>query len=332
MRALTNNPIYFYLVILFSFIIEFFEIITNNHTFNRDYFLTLIGLFAFYWIFQVVNNQLTLGPVLIITNGLLAHIILNNKLNYRIHYIFFICLCFFFIIAIYRGINLNKIFAGGSRNVVTIILLVNIALLHFVEFINNKRISFIPVLLFFYISIVAMGRTGILCAFIYLLYIMYYISEQKIWLRVIIIGGVILLGLYFYDSITNLDYFSYLNRRGINYTEDSRMEFLSVYLKNIDAKTFIFGYNYEHDAYFQRLSNNPHNSFINMHSHVGIFILPFLLFIGFRLLKYIKINKLFFVLIVLIMLRAWNDTMFFFGFYDFIFYSLLIYKSKGICK
>jgi ABC-type multidrug transport system fused ATPase/permease subunit len=278
---------------------------------------------------MIINDRVSFDPVLIVTNGLLVHLILKNKLNYRIHYVFFLCLCLFFIGQISRGVYPGQLFLGGSRNTVTIVLFMNIALLHFIEYINENHISLFPVIPFVYISIVVMGRTGIICSLIYIFYILYYITK-KISLRILIIMVLLLYTIIFYDKIELIfiTYFNNIINKGINYTEDPRMDMLTRYLENIDLITFFIGYDIRIDTLFRTYNGNPHNSFINLHTRIGILSLPFVLLIIFKLLKFIRTNFFFVVLLSLILIRAWIDTMFFFNVYDFIIYSILIYKSS----
>jgi hypothetical protein len=279
---------------------------------------------------MIINDRISFDPVLIVTNGLLVHLILKNKLNYRIHYVFFLCLCLFFIREISRGVYPGQLFLGGSRNTVTIVLFMNIALLHFIEYINENRISLFPIIPFVCISIAVMGRAGIICSLIYFFYILYHITQKRISLRILIIMLLLLSAIIFYDKIEVVfaTYFKQITNKGINYSEDPRMNMLTRYLENIDPFTFFIGYDIRTDSFFRMYNGNPHNSFINLHIRIGILSLPFVLLIIFKLLKFIRTNFFFVVLLSLILFRALIDTMFFFNVYDFIIYSILIYKSK----
>jgi hypothetical protein len=280
---------------------------------------------------MIINDRISFDPFLIVTNGLLVHLILKNKLNYRIHYVFFLCLCLFFIRNISRGVYPGQLFLGGSRNTVTIVLFMNIALLHFIEYVNENRISLFPVIPFVWISIAVMGRTGIICSLLYIFYILYHITQKKIGIRMFIIMVLLFSSIMFYDEIKLIftTYFDYIINKGINYAEDPRMDMLTRYLENINLLTLFWGYDIRTDAFFRAYSGNPHNSFINLHIRIGILTLPFVLLILFKLLKLIRTNFFFVVLLFLILFRAWIDTMFFFNVYDFIIYSILIYKSRS---
>ena len=83
------------------------------------------------------------------------------------------------------------------------------------------------------------------------------------------------------------------------YSEDPRSLMFSNYISNVKFIDFFFGYNFYNDRYFNSLNFNPHNSFICLHYHIGIFTLPFLLFLICRLFYLLKYNRFLCVLVAL---------------------------------
>ena len=107
-------------------------------------------------------------------------------------------------------------------------------------------------------------------------------------------------------------------------TEDPRSLMFSNYISNVKFIDFFFGYNFYNDRYFNSLNFNPHNSFICLHYHIGIFTLPFLLFLICRLFYLLKYNRFLCVLVALICFRAWVDSILFIGPYDFVLFLFLL--------
>jgi hypothetical protein len=215
-------------------------------------------------------------------------------------------------------------------------LFVNLILLHFIEYKSNKKLSFLPALLLAFISIWAVGRAGIIAAIIYLLYLVFYSFNKRDKLFKFLLTFTFIILIYFYYTRYIYDgefiyknYFYRLTDDGINYSDDERKTMLVRYIDNINLATLIVGYNYYNDAYFLTWDRNPHNSFIHLHSLYGFMFFPFVFFLLKRLISHIKENSFFFIALLLLLFRAWIDTFFFFGIYDFLIFLFLLYNFKS---
>jgi hypothetical protein len=230
-----------------------------------------------------------------------------------------------------NGDNPNTILLDASRNVLSFNVFVNLVLLHFIEYTNNKKLSFLPVLLFVVISVWAVGRAGIICAISYLLYSIYrYFLDYKIvFLKLYPLFFAFILFYFAAKNISLSDYFYRIQGEGIDYASDVRSDMLINYLKNIDFLTFLFGYNYYNDAFYKLFNMNPHNSYIRLHSYIGFLFFPFIFFILYRLINYMKNNTFFFVALILLLFRGWIDIFFFIGIYDFLVFILLLYNYES---
>ena len=107
------------------------------------------------------------------------------------------------------------------------------------------------------------------------------------------------------------------------------MELLVGYLANIDFYTLLIGFNYENLSIIQHLSMNPHNSFIRFHYLTGIFAIYIYYKLCRILIKYLISNRLLLVVLSVLLLRGWTDSLYFFSMYDFVIYYILILESIG---
>jgi len=284
---------------------------------------------------DVIKGLFSFRFFTVFLNGVLLHVLLNNKLKARFFYVTY----FFIVIIVLKdmlgGLSMNEILASGSRNVITMILLLNLVLIHFVEFANKKRFSVLPALLLLIISIWMMGRSGIAVSSFYFVFIVYlrlsiFSTFQKYLIALaifMILGVCVYLFRYEIEALYNV-FFEGFYRKGTSYSEDPRGEMFSQYLSNMNFLTVLTGYDYTIDAFFQRYNNNPHNSFIRFHSHLGLFSLLFVCFLLYRMRAVFIENKWLFAAITVIAFRAWTDVLLFVGFYDFIFLVLFLCGIK----
>jgi hypothetical protein len=233
------------------------------------------------------------------------------------------------------GDNPNEILVGGSRNVVSIILLFNLALLHYIEYTNNKNPSLFPSALLVIISLWAMGRTGIVVSLGYFSVVLcirinLLSTKIKYFTICILVCIIVFFVHYFFNDLEILfnNSFDAFFRKGVDYGEDPRSDMFNHYLSKIDFLNFFVGYDYMKDAYYKTWEFNPHNSFIRFHSLLGVFFFISMCLITYRLVNLFRRFFLFFIIIISLLVRAWIDVILFFGYYDFIFFSLLMYQSR----
>ena len=114
---------------------------------------------------------------------------------------------------------------------------------------------------------------------------------------------------------------------GLDYVERGVM--LSNYLKNINLTNLFIGYNYNTDPYFIGWELNPHNSFIRLHYNFGFlaFIIVGIIFVSVFLA--LKKSFLVFILLLVLILRGFTDTIFFVSAFDYLFICIFfILNSK----
>jgi len=333
MQLSTGSSYLSYLGFLIACVIGMFGVV---RTINVGYWLITLFVFEFSWISHVLSMYASLSTLMFLFNGLIAYTLLQHKLNYRVFYISYLIIFCSILVRLNNGVDPNKIFVNASRNMVSFNVFVNLVLLHYIEYINNRRLSFIPVVLMVIISVMSIGRSGIVSALIYLLFIMYYYFRRiplkhKIPVLVIICFVVLWAGRLLLPIIDDIykSYFYRLTNKGIDYSEDVRAEFLRTYIDRLTTISFFFGFNLYTDPYFARVGYNPHNSLLSMHNQMGFMVFPVILLLLLKMMDFIKNRELFLLtVLLLLLLRAWNDSVFFPGSYDFLIFIILFYRVK----
>lgn len=256
--------------------------------------------------------------------------------------------CIYFLLCILYNINPNDtVFA--SRNTVSMMLLVCTVSYYFL---SRDGKNLFPAILTFYLSIWAIGRAGIISSGVLVVGLAFYQYKvggpQKFQNLVIFIVTLTTLLYYLFFPYLNTNnfnffnviplfnnkilleipafenyYYKYINNVGIS----GRLEIWENYINHIHLKEFFIGINIyelpwkEGEAYMF----NTHNSFIALHSRMGItgvFLFIFLIFlVFFYFYRGEIINSL---LLVVILLRWFFDEGLFFESWDFIVYYLII--------
>ena len=108
---------------------------------------------------------------------LIAVLLVGFKFNYQTILFSFSLHVGFFAYQMFIGSNPNLIFAA-SRNMVSVIMLIQTSLLYLTLIGNNRRITFIPALINLYICLWAVGRSGIVSSLILLFGVSYVILKQ----------------------------------------------------------------------------------------------------------------------------------------------------------
>ncbi len=278
LQLLSGNSLYTYIMLLLAAIIGFLGLFKTYISVDLIYFQIMIITFVVVIILTTIKGQPISFAFIFVSNGLIAYSIINNRLNSRFFYINFLLISAIFILHMINGANPNLLLFSGSRNVISFIIMFNLFLLHFVEFVNKKNISFFPIVIFVVVSIWCVGRTGIFCALIYffsvILYKMYFFSlRKKIILLLLFLSLIIYFGGLYFEELNFLYnfYFQRIIQNGISYSEDPRSLMLKEYLGRINPYTFFLGYNYYNQGYIgSRFDNNPHNSFVCFYREKGI--------------------------------------------------------------
>jgi hypothetical protein len=250
-------------------------------------------------------------------------------------YIAFYGLVVYFLISMLVGVDPSVL---GSRNAISIVMLVACITLYVILSRENKKIDLIPAVITLLIAIWGVGRSGIVSSFVLLLgliFVRFRVKKILIFCSIIIFSIAYIFRDVVIEFIMNLSFFKnaifhYLNR-GM-FTFPSRWRWWTYYYNELDTFRLIFGVNVLEDPWPEgaEYSFNYHNSFIDLHLQTGFMGLITIGIIIIGLFKYYRTNKVFFFLLLSFLLRASMDKFIFFSRADFITFFFIFYILKDI--
>lgn len=269
-------------------------------------------------------------PVLFMVPGFGAAMILLRGYVYSWGvYIVFYALTGYFMSLILRGIPGNYALQYCSHNGISMVMLVACIPLYIVLSLEKKKIDLNPALLTLVVSIWGIGRSGIIAGLVLFfgLFFINYKNAPKYIFQVI--GGLIIAFLVMYATNFSLFREAVAHYAQVQTGDSGRLPMWTNYYANLDMSRVIFGVNVETDAWYEGEINdyNYHNSFINLHSQTGLMGLVTFALIIYSLFKFYRTNRVFFILLLALVLRSSTDLFVFFSRFDyipffFIFYSL----------
>jgi hypothetical protein len=278
---------------------------------------------------------------------LIAVLLVGFKLNYQIILFSFSLHVGFFAYQMFIGSNPNLIFAA-SRNMVSVIMLIQTSLLYLTLIGNNRRITFIPALINLYMCLWAVGRSGIVSSLILLFGVSYVILKQddkwKKSLGVLIFGLIIIFVFYSFQTVVSSSG-SFLKTivvardnflsRGLE--SSGRVSIINEYIRSATSniRYFIFGVPSTSSEIFIDFNSNFHNSYLRLHSNYGL--LGFLLIMIMILVALINLIReksiLHVALLLALLVRISTDTIAFVGITDpLLFYFILPKNSDNVSK
>lgn len=256
------------------------------------------------------------------------------------------------IVVIYRFLTVGfwgQIYTNATSNFVSVYLMYPTVLYYSIVAKKRKKINIIPATIIWLLSLLSRGRGGIISTTIFIL-MLYFVQYRTLHAKnrlLITAIGIIIISV----TIFNLDFILkklntsiimeyFIARGGL---KSSRIRFWKEYIVQTvsSIKNILFGTNVSNIEIGQRWDFNPHNSFIEIHMHNGIFTLITVLIMliknGYISIK--KQNYIYIVCMISIMIRAFTDHVFwpafgtpilfyFMFYYDNISSSLNIYKPN----
>lgn len=274
--------------------------------------LSISAVFC-YMQFYAINLSRVLYYFILVTYCLLFIYFLDGKLGYQ-H-------------------NIDGLI--GSSNRISGVLLIILTCYSYFKFLESGKYSLVFPLLLLLLSIQLSGRAGIIfSAFILAVNLVFLIFSKKKGLDVFL--ALILVILAPFLLFLGSDHLFNETRLSYGIQDSGRLNLISDYVENIDLVSFLFGGHYPNTDIYHIVSFNPHNSYIRFHYTFGIF-LPFfmvLLFLYFFLKDWLGCRRrgkaLFFYkysLLLILILRASLDTLFFPSFLDLFFFALLFSRT-----
>jgi hypothetical protein len=238
--------------------------------------------------------------------------------------------------------NANEIFKDISRNYISVIMLGQYALFAFSGYCNSKRLSVTATFLLFVVSLLSMGRSGIIVAsLILIVHVLISVNEnkyanQKVHLHRRVVLTIVLCALVsiMFSDVSNLhtNIETAINRiKNLDISANPRSEIILEYLNNIDTLwDFVLGINISEIPLFEQWGNNLHNSFLHLHADYGIGGVLLIIFCTMKQMLRLARNHEWYILIILfaLFLRSFTDKVAFAGIYDPIYVYILFFSIK----
>jgi len=307
--------------------------------------LSFLGMiYLFFLISSLYTNNLRLTRIFFNLQYIgLSILLIKYKMDYKIFaYSFYIHSAFFFY-HIMLGSNPNMIFENISRNIVSVIMLIQCVLLYVSRINNNRKVTFIPALLTLLISLWGAGRSGIISSSFLMIGVTILIFSKtnfKINTAVLTIlcVAIVFLILIPYGQfaladkyLLKLNYVSTYERfLNVRFHDLTRSAIVIEYLYEIKNNliSFLLGAPLKHNILFSRVSFNLHSSFLNAHAYYGLggFIMIFFSIV-LAMRRFFKDKNLFFMfLLIASLIRVSTDIVAFPGVFDPIVYYLVFYS------
>ncbi|EOV0647198.1 hypothetical protein ACOIOT_002894 [Cronobacter turicensis] len=256
-----------------------------------------------------------------------ALLILDYK-NYFLHFLFIVCVLIIARLLIVQ--DENFIFYHASRNIVATFVLFPVICCFL--FIKKSRPLLAIAFLTMFMCFLLKGRTALLLSVVIMCVALYRAFGIKVLTAIILLSS----PLFFY---LNLDEINASIAAHTNFSEGlktTRSVIYDEYFSNFSLADFVFGRSFDGMVIINTLNNNPHNSFLLIHSLFGFLpaIILILMFFIAGLMIFFRYGFIAALLFALIPIKAMTDSVIFFNILD-VFYMLPLmflfnrYKAKS---
>jgi len=282
-------------------------------------------------IIEIIKENSLVGanaiPHLICQAGLVYYLI-KRKLDSRLVYLLFSMVAAFFLFRAFTGVNPNLVLLASSRNHISSIMIFYTVFVYMTLSIPENKYPLLPVTILNILSLWAIGRSGIIASAVLLLGILIF---RKIsiyyWLTILtMVVSVYIIVEYDFLSKVNVfeKSFTLVKFRNNQILDDIRFVLMKEYIASINNPiSIMFGNEYD---YLRGMSNsNVHNSFITIHSRLGILGVLIIVYAIYKVIRYLIKMEVYGLLLLVILIRSFSDTILMPNQpFDFIFYYLLI--------
>jgi hypothetical protein len=296
-------------------------------------------LMLFGWGFVLFNNNLSEGfaffPIIISSIGIAMWIYRTSKKNKRLHIFLSSLLVYSIIIYVVTifYLNLNILdYTNASRNHISVAALFISSYYCIIRRQNNISINLIIPLFVLLVSILSVGSSGIISSMIFMLGFLFMKNKQPVVL-------VLLISLSYVMSQNLIGLLNQIDNNLIQKLAfdrvsggDIRYDIIDIYISKMSMKEFFIGKSFDNLTWFVRVgkkgvfSDNLHNSYLLLHSKIGVLIIPFFVIIIYTLIKLIKKDFLILFLFLAVLARSFTDTVAFaHGYYEWSIFLIIIY-------
>jgi hypothetical protein len=223
--------------------------------------------------------------------------------------------------AIYAEVFFEK----GSRNHFSTLLLSAAIIFSSLMYDKYRKIDIIVPVIIFFVNIYLVGRTAFVTSFLYMitsvLFKFLYDNSIK---KIIILGLGCLFIIYLFYNIVGQDVYG--NKYFTSGYDTPRYELWEAYINSLDMYDVMFGADISKIQLIHLYNDNPHNSYISLHSRTGIFFFSFIFLLVISIKNYL-LKKSYYLLslLLILLLRIYFDIEYLINANDYILYYLILY-------
>ncbi|MGD8203040.1 hypothetical protein [Pantoea sp. FN0305] len=342
-KNLTNKIVFFILTLVYLFSLTFdgilvrqfltvsfflfcvFYFFKNRVTFHPVVIFTAFFLVAVFFLFACLSpNENWKLKVFVVFSGLtfilVSYCLALLDYNKYFYHVFLITL----VIIIFRYLmtgDENKIFFEASRNIVAayVIFPAVSAILLSKNKKRNLTLSFVCLIICFFLK----GRTGIILGTLLFFVTIYsYIGWRLVLLLSFLIFPIII--------VSGISDFDEVLIKHTNFSEGlktTRSVIYHEYFTGFSESNIFFGRAFNEMPIIKMLNNNPHNSFILLHSLFGV-VPTILMILFFLIVFYLFFKRKKFITALMFMIfpiKALTDSVVFFNLLDVFYFSPLFF-------
>lgn len=313
-----------------------------KNDFNRAQFFRVLLLVVIAWIFNVFSvfvqgglNVLRLATLAyMIFTVTVTFIMVKRDLNLIPLKALFYYISFFFIYKLFvLGDSPDDIFSVSAGGMMVTILMTIAIPVQLLEFRRSKKVFLIPPIVILVISVFSLSRTGMLCAALYFIIIMgtmtFQSSKKKVWGYLffsVLVSIIVYAVVKYWDEIMALEMYEKFEERGVDV--NGRDDIWKQYLEEMDLLYLFFGRNIDKVHQLAGFANT-HNSYIQLHSQIGILAFIYIYYYLRVCVYYMRHNWFSLLLLIVFIIRGFFDTPFFFSVFDFAMFMFIVdYKEQ----
>ena len=326
-RASSDDKFFLLLTMLLGGIVFILEMSHMQKRLLPAYLVFSLVVFSYCLSAMVLQTMIVRDIAMMLSNAGIVLALLRRRLHPAVMYCFFFSLSIFFLYHMVHGSDVALIFGTSSRNAISFIMITACVLLYVSLYESHKNIPVFPAFITLFFSIWAIGRSGIVSSAILFLGVL-ILGFHRIRFKLCLLTVCLLVAVgsrlqEVVSFLMDMSVFFYRFERAGLYSVE-RAEVIKHYLSLIDAKMMLFGYAVREDPFMAALNYNLHNSFLSLHSQIGIASVAIVFVILLGLTRALINNKLYALCILVISVRIFtDDTMFFYAF-DFVLFFLVL--------
>jgi hypothetical protein len=296
---------------------------------SKDYVYLLMVFTIIFLCCMIKNQDSSLNIMSILINISIGFYLYQNYPNKTA--ILFLMI-FFLMMLIFRFYinfdDIEKVLISGSVNYISVIALSATALYYTFVPEKNRPVHIFPALLACVLCVLSSGRSAIACSVILLIGLFLYnysFARTKV-LMSFAYTGILFVTLFtvlkYADLLYSVDQPSSLFWRfSFDYSQDGRASIIAEYFSNFSFLDFLFGKG--NSAINETLGLSIHISYIQWHISLGALAILLYVLVLFAYFKMFLINKLYWLIMTVILLRAATDHVMLSA--GFVFGPLLIF-------